>query len=166
MASAIKRTGRLCNFGRMSRRKSTRSSDPSSRHPAAALRCFEAVAARRRCASGVVVGSLPAARIAAIFAGPADRKLGTVESCAFSRRSDRHSSQNKRLRIVSLAPQLRQALAAVAIDTDRYFQWKRCDRSAETQLGRRRADPRLRSAAPSQQRSAHRKAEKRKAFRF
>jgi hypothetical protein len=32
IASEITRTGRLCNFGRMSRRTSTRSSDPSSRH--------------------------------------------------------------------------------------------------------------------------------------
>jgi hypothetical protein len=39
----------------MSRRKSTPSSDPSSRHAATALRCFEAVAARRCCASRVVV---------------------------------------------------------------------------------------------------------------
>ena len=65
------RTGRPCSSGETSRRNSPPSSDPSSRHATAALRCCEAVAARRRCTSRVVVRSWPAARKAAIFAGPA-----------------------------------------------------------------------------------------------
>jgi hypothetical protein len=48
MDSAIARAGESWSFCRVSRRKSTASSDPSSRHAAAALRCWEAVAARRR----------------------------------------------------------------------------------------------------------------------
>ena len=91
------------------------SSDPSSRHAATALRCLEAVLARRRCASRVVVGSWPAARMAAILAGPPAWNAGvTTRRCA-SICSGKQRPQYTRFRIVSLAPQLRQALGAVAI---------------------------------------------------
>ena len=56
IASAITRTGKLCSFGRMSRRKSTPSTAPSLSHVAMALRCCEAAAARLRCTAGVAVG--------------------------------------------------------------------------------------------------------------
>ena len=124
MASAIMRTGRLCSFGRMSRRKSTRSSDPSSRHATTALRCCEAVAARRRwasrrrcrivagCAHGGDLSRAPGSEtpasprrcasispigeaLIAVYA-LADRELSAAAAAGIGSRRDRHRSNGLR----------------------------------------------------------------------